>query len=264
MNEIIIPTLTLGILGAIFGIGLSFASKKFEVKIDPRLEKITGLLPGANCGACGQAGCFGLAEEILSGKQSVNACRVIDEKNKEKISEILGQKLDKHIKKMAICHCGGGAKVKNRFIYTGKKDCVWANTLLSGNKECLYGCLGLETCVNACPFGAIKLSAENLPIIDPIKCKACNKCVIACPKKLFSLMPHAHKVYVACSSHDCAKDTRVACPVGCIGCKMCEKTCKFGAIQVKDNLAVIDNTKCTSCGECVKVCPRKIIKILTH
>jgi len=48
--------------------------------------------------------------------------------------------------------------------------------------------------------------------------------------------------------------------VGCIGCKLCEKACKFGALSVIDNLAVIDYHKCTSCGACVKVCPTQAIR----
>ncbi|HTZ11484.1 MAG TPA: 4Fe-4S binding protein, partial [Candidatus Margulisiibacteriota bacterium] len=128
-------------------------------------------------------------------------------------------------------------------------------------KECFYGCLGFATCVKVCPFGAIKISEGNLPVVDTVKCKACNKCVLVCPKKLFSLVPVTQNVYVACSSHDTGKDTKAVCPVGCIACGLCVKACKFDAIHVVDNLALIDYNKCTSCAECVKVCPMKTIRI---
>ena len=105
------------------------------------------------------------------------------------------------------------------------------------------------------------MSGEGLPVVDINKCKACNKCVEACPKKLFSLVPTTHKVYVACSSHDLGKETRLVCPVGCIACRKCEQACPVNAIHVVDNLAKIDYNKCTSCGECVKVCPMKTIRI---
>jgi len=114
------------------------------------------------------------------------------------------------------------------------------------------------------------MSSQGLPVVDPAKCKACNKCVLACPKKLFTLVPvtgkvypatvHSGGVYVACNSHDTGKDTKAVCPVGCIACKLCEKACKFDAIHVIDNVAVIDYNKCTSCQECVKVCPMKTIQ----
>jgi electron transport complex protein RnfB len=259
--EILIPVLTLGALGLIFGIGLAIASKKFAVQIDPRLEKIHSLLPGSTCGSCGGAGCFGFAEQILSGKRMIDECRVAKDEQKEKIAEVMGRELRKKLKTAAVLHCNGGNKIKDRFVYHGLKDCVAANLQLGGPKECVFGCLGLGTCAKICPFGAIKMSGEGLPIVDAQKCKACNKCVLICPKKLFTLVPITHNVYIACASHEPGKDTKTVCPVGCIGCKLCEKACKFDAVHVVDNLAAIDYNKCTSCGECLKVCPVKCILV---
>ncbi|MBM3254876.1 MAG: RnfABCDGE type electron transport complex subunit B [Candidatus Omnitrophica bacterium] len=259
--EILIPVLTLGLLGAIFGVGLAIASKRLHVEVDPRLEKIHGLLPGSNCGACGGAGCFGFAESLLSGKLSVDACRVSEEAVRGQIARLLGEKLEKKVKKIAALYCNGGSRVKNRFLYQGIKDCVAANLVLNGHKDCSFSCLGFGSCVQACPFDAISMSGDELPVVDKDKCKACNKCVLACPKKLFTLIPITNKVYVACSSRDLGKDTKVACPVGCIACKLCEKACKFDAIHVIDNLAEIDYNKCTSCADCVKVCPMKTIRV---
>lgn len=259
--EVIIPILTLGSLGLIFGVGLAIASKRLAVKVDPRLEQIHGLLPGSNCGACGGAGCFGFAESLLSGKMTVDACRVSEEAVKEEIARLLGKKLEKKTKKTAVLHCYGGEKVKERFVYDGLKDCISASLVMGGQKECVYGCLGLATCVRVCPFGAISMTPQGLPEVDEAKCRACNKCVIACPRKLFSLVPVTHSVYVACSSRDNGKDTRSVCSVGCIACKRCEQVCPADAIHVIDNLAVIDYQKCTSCGECVKACPTKAIRV---
>jgi len=259
--EILIPILALGFLGLLFGVGLAVASKKLAVQIDPRLEKIHGLLPGANCGACGGAGCFGFAEMLLSGKASIDSCRVTEDKVKEKVAHLLGQKIEKQAKKIAVLHCGGGNKIKDKYIYSGIEDCVAANLVLGGQKECVFGCLGFGTCVKVCPFGAISMSKQGLPVVDKDKCRACNKCVLVCPKKLFSLVNVSQNVYVNCSSHDLGKDTKAVCPVGCIACRLCEKACKFDAIHVVDNLAVTDYHKCTSCGDCVRVCPTKCIRI---
>lgn len=257
---ILIPVLTLGFLGAVFGIGLAIASKKLSIQTDPRLEKIHGLLPGANCGACGGAGCFGFAEDILSGKRSIDACRVSPEAVKEQIARLLGQKIEKKAKRIATLYCYGGKKVEEKFLYQGIKTCVAANLVLGGQKNCRFGCLGFGDCVRVCPFDAISMSEEGIPVVDEAKCKACNKCVLICPKKLFSLVPQKNRVYVACSSHDIGKDTKAVCPVGCIACRKCEQVCPVEAIHVIDNLAVIDYNKCTSCGECVKVCPMKTIR----
>jgi len=259
--EILTAILSLGGLGLAFGVGLAIASKTLAVKTDPRLEEIHGLLPGSNCGACGGAGCFGLAEEILSGKKSANACRVAADRAKQKIAEILGQKLEKTARKIATLHCYGGIRVKDKFKYSGLKDCVAANLVLAGQKECVYGCLGFGTCVEVCPFDAIRMSEDGLPVVDKEKCKACNRCVQECPKKLFTLVAETNTVYVACTSCDMGKDTRAVCPVGCIGCKKCEQVCPADAIHVINNLAIIDYAKCTSCQACVKACPMKTIRV---
>lgn len=257
--EILIPVLTLGFLGLIFGVGLAIAAKRFSVQLDPRLDKIQGLLPGANCGTCGGAGCFGFAEGLLSGKMSIDACRVSEEAVKERIAGLLGKKLEKKVKKIAALHCNGGSKVKERFLYQGIEDCLAANLLLGGQKECVFGCLGFGTCARICPFSAIRMSKDYLPVVDKEKCKACNKCVLVCPKKLFSLVAATHNVIVSCCSHDLGKDTSLVCGLGCIACRKCQQSCPVDAIHVIDNLAVIDYSKCTSCGECVKVCPVKCI-----
>ena len=97
MAEIIIPVLTLGALGLLFGVGLAVASKRLAVQTDSRLEKIHGLLPGSNCGACGGAGCFGFAESLLSGKVNIDACRVSEDEVKKQIAQLLGKKLEKKI-----------------------------------------------------------------------------------------------------------------------------------------------------------------------
>ena len=257
--EIIIAILVLGCLGLLFGLGLAVASKKFCVVTEPHLEKIVSCLPGANCGACGMPGCMAFAQSLIKGENSLGSCRVMEEEARKKAAEILGVKLETQIKQIVVLHCGGGNKVRDRFQYNGLRDCVAANLVLRGQKECEFGCLGFDTCERACPFGAISMSKEGLPVIDVKKCRACGKCVEICPKGLFSLIPVAGKVYVVCSSHDIGRDTRAACPVGCIACRKCEKVCSVGAIKVVDNLAVIDYNKCTSCGECVKVCPTKCI-----
>ncbi len=259
--EIIIPIIVLGALGLIFGIGLAIASKRLAVKIDQRLEKVHGLLPGTNCGVCGGAGCFGFAQMLLSGKAEISSCRVSEEGVREQIAKLLGKSVEKKVRKVATLHCNGGIRVKDRFLYKGIKDCVAANLVLGGQKSCVYGCLSFGTCAKVCPFDAIKMSGEGLPIVDRDKCRACNKCVLICPKKLFTLIPVTQSVFVACSSHDPGNATKAVCPVGCIACKLCEKACEFDAIHVIDKLAIIDYNKCTSCGACEKVCPMKTILI---
>ena len=275
--DILTPVLVLGSLGLLFGLGLAFASKKFCVATEPHLEKLLGCLPGVNCGACGKPGCMAFAQSLIKGEVSLGSCRAIEEEARSKAAQILGIELGAEVKQVAVLHCAGGNKVKDKFQYNGLEDCVAANLVLRGQKECIYGCLGFGTCVKACPFAAISMSEEGLPIVDIERCRACGKCVQACPKGLFSLIPvtgevypvrkdtskpaFSNGVYVACNSCDLGRDTRKVCSVGCIACRKCEQVCPYGAIKVIDNLARIDYNKCTSCGECEKVCPVKCIRI---
>ena len=74
--EILKPVLVLGVLGLLFGVLLSIASKVFAVEMNPVVGNILGVLPGANCGACGFPGCEGLANAIAEGKAPTNACPI--------------------------------------------------------------------------------------------------------------------------------------------------------------------------------------------
>ena len=59
----------------------------------------------------------------------------------------------------------------------------------------------------------------------------------------------------------CAGET--ACGFGCLGCGDCEAACQFDAIKVNPETGIpeVDEEKCTSCGACVKACPRNIIEL---
>ncbi|MFH0876906.1 MAG: RnfABCDGE type electron transport complex subunit B [Candidatus Omnitrophota bacterium] len=264
MNSALPSILTLTSLGVLFGVSLAYAAKKFHVPMDPTLEKILASLPGANCGACGKAGCMGFAQALMAGELDLHSCAVAAEENKKTIAELLGLSLEQKTKLVSSLYCCGGNRCKDKFLYGGMKDCLAASLLLGGQKECKYGCLTYGTCVKACPFDAIEMTGDGYPRVIEEKCTACGVCVNVCPKKLYTLIPFETdkaKIYVACSSRDIGKVVMANCPVGCIACRRCEKACSHGAMQVVDNLARIDYTKCTGCLECAKVCPTKVIKV---
>ena len=260
MMQFLAPILTLTALGLFFGLMLSWASKKFAVTQDPRIKEILQRLPGANCGACGKAGCAGFAEDLARGEISLNNCKVCTQETAAEIAKILGVKVSLAEKKVAALRCHGGKSAKDKFVYQGIKDCQAVVQLLGGQKLCNYACVGFGTCLRACPFDALRMSTEGLPIIDSELCTGCGKCVQACPRNLMLLIPTKGKVYVGCSSCDLAKEVLRVCSVGCIACKKCEQVCPEDAIKVIENLAIIDYDKCTSCGKCIEVCPRNIIK----
>lgn len=77
------------IIGGILGGVLAIASKVFKVEVDEREEKVTSLLPGYNCGACGFAGCSGLAHGLVSKEVSNFACKICKEDKKQEIIDYL-------------------------------------------------------------------------------------------------------------------------------------------------------------------------------
>ena len=73
-------------------------------------------------------------------------------------------------------------------------------------------------------------------------------------------VPYSKKVFVNCSNKDTGPAVTKVCANSCIGCGMCQRTCKFDAIHVVNNVAVIDYTKCKGCTMCAKACPRNAIE----
>ena len=251
----------LAALGVVFGIALAIVAARFVVKVDPKVEKVRDTLPGANCGACGFAGCMGYAEAVVGNPDvAVSMCAPGKSAVAEKIAEITGKKAEKMDPKIARVFCQGGSSLSQRkFIYTGVMDCTAAVLAAGGDKSCQYGCLGYATCMRACPFDAITMSADNLPIISKEKCTACGKCVAACPKQVIELGLMSKAVVISCHSKDKGIDVKKKCQVGCIACGICVRTCPVDAIKIDNNIARIDHAKCIVCGLCVKKCPTSAI-----
>jgi electron transport complex protein RnfB len=261
MNEIILAAAIIGIMGIVFGIGLSYAAKVFHVKEDERIARVRAALPGANCGACGYPGCDGLAVAIVEGNASGNACPASGEEFTEKLADILGIRTEKTERKTARVLCNGTCALSRaKYQYYGIEDCSAAAQIFGGHKSCKYGCLGNGTCARVCPFDAIAI-VEGVAVILQDKCRACGLCIDACPKKLIELLPVSRNYSVLCRSKDKGPATKKSCDVGCIGCTKCVKTCPAGAISMEGApLAKIDPEKCTNCGECEKVCPTTAIR----
>jgi RnfABCDGE-type electron transport complex B subunit len=260
MMQILTPVIAMAALGLIFGLGLAYALKLFAIKVDPALALLIQKLPGANCGACGRAGCAAFAEALRKGEVLPTSCVVTNEAARSEIAKILGLESKARVKQIAAVRCLGGKKAKDKFVYQGIKNCKAASLVMGGQKACYFGCLGFGDCVKACPFKAITMGENDLPIVNKTKCTGCGKCIKACPKNLFLLIPKKANFYVACNSRDKAKTVMEVCQTGCIACGKCVKAVKpEGAIAIKDNLAEVDYTKVLACDECIQVCPRKVI-----
>lgn len=254
-------------IGALFGLGLAFAAKRFSVQRDPRIDQVREYLAGAHCGACGFPGCEQYAEAVVERPDvPPNLCTPGGERAARMVALITGKEPTQAEPKYSRIMCQGSwSRSKKRFVYQGVEDCRAAVLAGGGDKACRWGCLGYGTCAKVCPFDAIHMSEDHLPVVDIAKCTGCRKCEEACPKKVIEVLPGSKAVLVACHSQDRGAETRKVCQVGCIACGSCVKVCPFEAVEIKDNHAVINIEKCRVCGLCVRKCPTNaIVDLLPH
>jgi len=240
---VLIAVVSMLVLGVLFGVGLVVAARKLRVDEDPRIERALDALPGVNCSACGYSGCRAYAEAVVGG-QEVTLCTAGGLDVAGALAELMGVEVGEMVKMRAVVHCQGGvSQCPDVFQYVGEQDCRAAHLAAGGPKACIYGCLGFGTCAEACPYNAITMSEERLPVVDPQKCTGCGICVRTCPRGLISLLPAHYGTYLGCSSHYRGKSVKDVCSVGCIGCGLCAKKDPHGAIQMVDNLPVLDFEK---------------------
>ncbi len=256
MSPIITAILAMAALGCVLSIILGVAAKVFYVYVDPRIESILDVLPGANCGGCGYAGCSDYAEAIVKSGAPANLCVAGGSEVTDQICSIMGISAEAGERKVARIFCqGSDDKAVKRFQYSGANDCRAAIVATGGDKACQYGCLGLGTCVRACPFEALSMGDNGLPVVNESLCTGCGNCVEACPRNIPRLIPVSQKTANLCSSHDGGKVVKQVCSIGCIACGMCKKNCPEEAVSMEDKLAVVNPDKCTGQGICIEKCP---------
>ena len=249
------------VLGLLLALMLFFIAKKFRVEEDPRIDEVEKVMPGANCGGCGFAGCRAFADSAVHAPNLDNHfCPVGGNEVMSKVAAILGFEARQQAPMVAVLRCNGSCSVRPRTnVYDGAASCKVKASLYSGDTGCSFGCLGCGDCVDACQFGALSMDpVTGLPVVDESKCTACGACVKACPKTLLELRkkgPRGMREFVACRNTDKGPVAKKACAAACIGCGLCAKTCMHGAIVMENNLAYIDFDKCKLCRECEAVCP---------
>lgn len=258
MNEILTAVIPVVIIGLICAVVLVAASKFMGIKENEKIPQIRECLPGANCGACGFAGCDGYAKALAEdSKTATNLCVPGGDSVSRQLSEILGVEFEDVIEQVAFVRCSGDCTAtEDRVEYIGISNCAAAKQIFGSKGQCSFGCLGLGDCAKVCPNDAVCIE-DGIARIKANNCVGCGLCVKACPNNVIVLTPDVQRAVTACSSKDKGGVTRKSCKNGCIGCKKCEKVCPLGAVKIVDNLAFIDSSKCSECpdfGVCAREC----------
>ena len=250
------PVLLVAVIGLVCAGLLVFASKVFHVEVDERVTMVTECLPGANCGGCGYAGCSDYASNLVADESlPCNLCSPGGASVADQVAEILGRSAGSAEPQVAQVMCNGTCEASHPLLeWQGMQSCKGAKGWFSSPNSCMFGCIGLGDCREACQFDAIDV-VNGVAVVNRENCVACGACVGACPQKIVQLVPKKNLVHVLCSSKDKGAVARKNCDNACIGCTKCTTVCNFDAITVEDFLARIDYDKCKSCGLCAAVCP---------
>lgn len=262
MTTTIIWTIVIiALLGLALAVILYLVAEKFKVEEDPRIDLVEKVMPGANCGGCGFAGCRAFADAAVKAPNlDNNFCPVGGNETMKKVAAILGYEIKEKAPMVAVVRCNGTCENRPKTNeYDGLQSCKVKAALYAGDTGCAFGCLGCGDCVAACQFGAISMNPQTgLPEVDETKCTACGACSKACPKGVIEIRNkgiRGMRVYVSCLNKDKGPAAKKACSAACIGCGICAKTCTHGAITVENNIAYIDYSKCKLCRECEAMCP---------
>lgn len=256
MNPILLAILSVAVIALVCAVMLVIASTVMAVKEDPRFPLLRECLPGANCGACGYAGCDGYAKALAAGSEKrTNLCVPGGGGCAAAVAGVLGVEAGSVEKRVAVVHCGGDCtKTQARMDYQGVQSCAAAKLVFGGAGACAFGCLGNGDCASVCPQHAVCVE-KGVAVVDRDACVGCGLCERVCPQGVIGVFPAKQKVYDRCSNPNRGKAVMDVCKAGCIGCTKCSKVCPEGAITMDHCLAQVDPSKCTGCGTCVENCP---------
>jgi homotetrameric NADPH-dependent glutamate synthase len=207
--------LAIGGIGLAASVILGIASKLFYVQVDPVVQAVAETLPGANCGACGFAGCSSCAKAIATGKAPADSCLAGGSETAAAVAQILGVTIELTEPDTARVGCWYPPETADtRFLYDGAADCRAAMLLFSGSKLCPIGCMTLGTCVSVCPFDAITIGESGLPRVNPNLCTGCGTCVAACPKSIIRLTSQTRRSRHLYRTDECTAPCQRTCPAG--------------------------------------------------
>ena len=175
---VFVSIITLFGLGLVAAILLSIASRVFYVKEDPRVEAVLEVLPGANCGGCGFAGCEGYAAAVVSDPDiPANKCCAGGADTAIAVGELTGKTVAEAEPLFSLRRCDKLAgNVALRYQYQGMPSCAAAAMLRGGTDTCHWSCMGFGDCVQVCPFDAMQVK-DGVVRVDMSRCTGCGMCV---------------------------------------------------------------------------------------
>ncbi|WP_163134441.1 RnfABCDGE type electron transport complex subunit B [Agarivorans sp. Alg241-V36] len=155
---IIISIILLILLGASLGALLGWASKALKVEGDPRVDELEALLPGGQCGQCGEPGCRQAAEAMVKGNLAPTSCPPGGNALAASIASLLG------------------VEVSN------DPDAVPVVAYIDESQ-----CSGCTRCFKACPFDAIVGASKQMHTVISQVCTGCRLCEKACQQGCLSM-----------------------------------------------------------------------------
>lgn len=199
-------------LGVVCGTILGIASKVFYVYEDPRIAEVEGCLAGANCGACGYAGCSAAAVAVVAGRAQPNVCIIGGQDSASSVAGVMGVDPGTAEPLRSLNTCQGGKRAEDRFYYSGVESCRALAAFYGGKRVCHIGCLGYGDCIQACKFDAIHMDPKGYPVVDEAKCVGCMACEKACPKEIINVKSMSQRLLELNCEEDALAPCRQTCP----------------------------------------------------
>ncbi len=151
----------------------------------------------------------------MAGIAAPNSCVAAGAEVAEAIAEIMGVKIEAKEPDIARPGCYFGVQdADTKYVYNGLDDCRAVALLGGGMKVCTIGCLGLGTCAKTCPFNAITMGPEGLPVVIEEKCTGCGTCERVCPKHIINLSSTTRRIMREYTDEECTTPCQRGCPAG--------------------------------------------------
>lgn len=156
----LIPLLSICLLGGFLGFALALAARFFKVEGNPLAEEVAAMLPNSQCGLCGQPSCNTAAERMVNGEIELTTCIPGGKALAQRIAEKLGVTLS----------------------LDGFQEVIPKAARIEGDN-----CTGCAKCYKVCPTDAIFGASKQVHGVISELCTGCGKCLEICPNEAVRL-----------------------------------------------------------------------------